>query len=281
MKDKTLANSNELLSKDESVTRLLIYLVKEFEKDIVFTGGTSLMKRNIIDRFSEDIDLIVKCSRKKIREFINELPNFEITSVENNSSVVVHRISNNEVNIKLDLASYKSIYTKENICGVPIIGIKSENNKVRDDELEIQVKKVELILVDKICAILESYDEIKMYNKLSPKKRRKIPLRRVRDFYDIYSIHKTKLGLSNKEITSLLEKEIIRRMRDSRSNLNLNFPKQKSNIILEINTLIDQNFDEVFHQIEEQVFSKKLNSRDMKESILYLLNLLLGGIDVK
>lgn len=49
----------DFVEKDYWVTYVLYRLVKEGVDDFVFKGGTSLSKGwNLIDRFSEDIDLL-------------------------------------------------------------------------------------------------------------------------------------------------------------------------------------------------------------------------------
>lgn len=49
---------------------LLAKLIGEYGDSILFTGGTSLMERKLIFRFSEDIDIITTISRKEIENFL-------------------------------------------------------------------------------------------------------------------------------------------------------------------------------------------------------------------
>lgn len=285
-----LASNGDLEDKDESVTRLLIHLVENFGDEIIFTGGTSLLKRGIIDRFSEDIDILTTKSKKAIKKFIDEkLPDYSIIDTKDGSSIVQHEILNNAIEIKLDVVSYKEDSKK--ILGEPLHGIKSINGEIDNSDITIQVKSVELILIDKICALFEEYEQIKNFNFQNEKKsnnprskkrkhnisQSKVKLRRVRDFYDIYKIIGN-IELETKFSDKLIA-EINKRLHTSNRYITDETIKtiNSGEMQRELIEACTGNIDKLVDEIKEQTFGE-FDKDDMSNRLAEFINSEIGKV---
>lgn len=101
----------------------MIELFEKFKDNLIFTGGTSLLKQGIISRFSEDIDLICKCSRKEIVKYLKDELKYDVEILSNGSNINTYKISVDNIEIKLDIVKYRKPKIKN-------IAIKSLNNKI-------------------------------------------------------------------------------------------------------------------------------------------------------
>ena len=207
--------SEFIVEKDYWVTYLLKNLVKsEFASEFVFKGGTCLSKAyNLIERFSEDIDLLMletnktqsKTQKEKrliaLREYINGLDNLSYTTGNRSTLYAAFKFTFPTISTNITDSVGKSILLEPGYRGgiVPEIQkktITSYIEKIIDGKLddydtkpfEINVLSTERIFVEKIFAIKEIYD--KDSGETLQKK--------TRHYYDIYKL------LQTKEVQALL-----------------------------------------------------------------------------
>lgn len=207
--------SEFIVEKDYWVTYLLKNLVKsEFADEFVFKGGTCLSKAyNLIERFSEDIDLLMletdktqsKTQKEKrliaLREYINGLDNLSYTTGNRSTLYAAFKFTFPTISTNITDSVGKSILLEPGYRGgiVPEIQkktITSYIEKIIDGKLddydtkpfEINVLSTERIFVEKIFAIKEIYD--KDSGETLQKK--------TRHYYDIYKL------LQTKEVQALL-----------------------------------------------------------------------------
>lgn len=207
--------SEFIVEKDYWVTYLLKNLVKsEFANEFVFKGGTCLSKAyNLIERFSEDIDLLMletdktqsKTQKEKrlvaLREYINSLDDLSYTTGNRSALYAAFRFSFPTISTNITDSVGKEILLEPGYRGgtAPEIQkkiITSYIEKLVDDKLEgydtkpfeINVLSAERIFVEKVFAIKEIYD--KDGGETLQKK--------TRHYYDIYKL------LQTKEVQALL-----------------------------------------------------------------------------
>ena len=207
--------SEFIVEKDYWVTYLLKNIVKsEFASEFVFKGGTCLSKAyNLIERFSEDIDLLMletnktqsKTQKEKrliaLREYINGLDNLSYTTGNRSILYAAFKFTFPTISTNITDSVGKSILLEPGYRGgiVPEIqkkAITSYIEKIIDGKLddydtkpfEINVLSTERIFVEKIFAIKEIYD--KDSGETLQKK--------TRHYYDIYKL------LQTKEVQALL-----------------------------------------------------------------------------
>lgn len=207
--------SEFIVEKDYWVTYLLKNIVKsEFASEFVFKGGTCLSKAyNLIERFSEDIDLLMletnktqsKTQKEKrliaLREYINGLDNLSYTTGNRSTLYAAFKFTFPTISTNITDSVGKSILLEPGYRGgiVPEIQkktITSYIEKIIDGKLddydtkpfEINVLSTERIFVEKIFAIKEIYD--KDSGETLQKK--------TRHYYDIYKL------LQTKEVQALL-----------------------------------------------------------------------------
>ena len=202
--------SEFIAEKDYWVTYLLKNLVKsEFANEFVFKGGTCLSKAyNLIERFSEDIDLLMietdktqsKTQKEKrlvaLREYIDSLEclNCDKANSKRAQLYAAFKFIFPTVSTNITDSVGKEILLEPGYRGgtVPEIQkktITSYVEKLFDDKLEgydtkpfeINVLSAERIFVEKVFAIKEIYD--KDSGETLQKK--------TRHYYDIYNLLQT------------------------------------------------------------------------------------------
>lgn len=208
---KVVASKNNMktgvIEKDYWVTRILRELVcSDFKDAIVFKGGTCLSKAwNIIDRFSEDIDLLLipigltsksqqKRYLKNLRDFISAMPDFtyiddgSITSAHNAKYYFSYKKNTqNELpsainpNILLE-PGYRGgtsphITNKEINSILADYILKQGHSDIADDlqPFLIQCLSIDRIFIEKLDAIRSLFEVDKL--KL-----------RTRHYYDLYKL---------------------------------------------------------------------------------------------
>lgn len=200
--------SEFIVEKDYWVTYLLKNLVKsEFANEFVFKGGTCLSKAyNLIERFSEDIDLLMietnktqsKTQKEKrlvaLREYINALDDLSYTTGNRAVLYAAFRFSFPTISTSITDSVGKEILLEPGYRGgtVPEIqkkAITSYVEKLVDGKLEgydtkpfeINVLSAERIFVEKVFAIKEIYD----------KDNGETLQKKTRHYYDIYKLLQT------------------------------------------------------------------------------------------
>ncbi|MBQ2610809.1 nucleotidyl transferase AbiEii/AbiGii toxin family protein [bacterium] len=200
--------SEFIVEKDYWVTYLLKNLVKsEFANEFVFKGGTCLSKAyNLIERFSEDIDLLMietektqsKTQKEKrliaLREYINSLNDLSYTTGNRSALYAAFRFSFPTISTNITDSVGKEILLEPGYRGgtVPEIQkktITSYVEKLVDDKLEgydtkqfeINVLSAERIFVEKVFAIKEIYD----------KDNGETLQKKTHHYYDIYKLLQT------------------------------------------------------------------------------------------
>lgn len=211
--------SEFIVEKDYWVTYLLKNLVKsEFANEFVFKGGTCLSKAyNLIERFSEDIDLLMletektqsKTQKEKrlvaLREYIDGLNDLTYTTGNRSALYAAFRFSFPTASTNITNSVGKEILLEPGFRGgtVPEIEkktITSYVEKLLDGKLEdydtqpfeINVLSAERIFIEKVFAIKEIYD----------KDNGETLQKKTRHYYDIYKL------LQTKEVLTLLTDNI-------------------------------------------------------------------------
>lgn len=211
--------SEFIVEKDYWVTYLLKNLVKsEFANEFVFKGGTCLSKAyNLIERFSEDIDLLMletektqsKTQKEKrlvaLREYINGLDDLTYTTGNRSALYAAFRFSFPTTSTNITDSVGKEILLEPGFRGgtVPEIEKKTITSyvekllagKLKDyntQPFEINVLSQERIFVEKVFAIKEIYD----------KDNGETLQTKTRHYYDVYKL------LQTKEVQTLLNDKI-------------------------------------------------------------------------
>lgn len=278
-----ISNANNLSDKIMANRYLLKKLHDKYGCEILFTGGTSLMERDIINRYSEDIDIITTVSRKKILKFINNDDNYSATPIKNSSMVTEYKCECNIEHIgksiitKLDIVSLEKAYSNKTLKELS----SGSTASIKTPVLKLPCKEVEQILYDKICAIVEEVSEIKSFMKSIEKtdkithiksrghssKRTKINnnnesnnyIRVFRHYYDVTKIIKNKIIIDKKK----LSQEMKRR---SKKENYLKGIKEIDNIYIFLNN--DIYLLAAYEVLEKQfIESEVLKSEDIRYTI--------------
>lgn len=200
--------SEFIVEKDYWVTYLLKNLVKsEFSNEFVFKGGTCLSKAyNLIERFSEDIDLLIletdktqsKTQKEKrlvaLREYIDSLNDLFYTTGNRSALYAAFRFSFPTISTSITDSVGKEILLEPGYRGgtVPEIQKKTITSYVEKlvyglledydtKPFEINVLSAERIFVEKVFALKEIYD----------KDNGETLQKKTRHYYDIYKLLQT------------------------------------------------------------------------------------------
>lgn len=202
--------SEFIVEKDYWVTYLLKNLVKsEFANEFVFKGGTCLSKAyNLIERFSEDIDLLIletdktqsKTQKEKrlvaLREYIDSLEGLNCDKANSKRAQLyaAFKFIFPTVSTNITDSVEKEILLEPGYRGGTVPEIQKKaitsyveklvNGKLEDYDtkpFEINVLSAERIFVEKVFAIKEIYD--KDCGETLQKK--------TRHYYDIYKLLQT------------------------------------------------------------------------------------------
>ena len=200
--------SEFIAEKDYWVTYLLKNLVKsEFANEFVFKGGTCLSKAyNLIERFSEDIDLLMletdktqsKTQKEKrlvaLREYINSLNDLSYTTGNRSALYASFRFSFPTISTSITDSVGKEILLEPGYRGgtVPEIQKKTITSYVEKlvyglledydtKPFEINVLSAERIFIEKVFALKEIYD----------KDNGETLQKKTRHYYDIYKLLQT------------------------------------------------------------------------------------------
>lgn len=200
--------SEFIVEKDYWVTYLLKNLVKsEFSNEFVFKGGTCLSKAyNLIERFSEDIDLLIletdktqsKTQKEKrlivLREYINSINDLFYTTGNRSALYAAFRFSFPTISTSITDSVGKEILLEPGYRGgtVPEIQKKTITSYVEKlvyglledydtKPFEINVLSAERIFVEKVFALKEIYD----------KDNGETLQKKTRHYYDIYKLLQT------------------------------------------------------------------------------------------
>lgn len=200
--------SEFIVEKDYWVTYFLKNLVKsEFANEFVFKGGTCLSKAyNLIERFSEDIDLLMletdktqsKTQKEKrlivLREYINSLNDLFYTTGNRSALYAAFRFSFPTISTSITDSVGKEILLEPGYRGgtVPEIQKKTITSYVEKlvyglledydtKPFEINVLSAERIFVEKVFALKEIYD----------KDNGETLQKKTRHYYDIYKLLQT------------------------------------------------------------------------------------------
>lgn len=204
-----LVNLSEfIVEKDYWVTYLLKNLIKsEFSNEFVFKGGTCLSKAyNLIERFSEDIDLLMletektqsKTQKEKrliaLREYIDGLKDLSYVTGSRSPLYAAFRFSFPALSTTITDSVGKEILLEPGYRGGTIPEIQKKTitsyiEKLVDGKLEdydtkpfeINVLSSERIFVEKVFAIKEIYD----------KDNGETLQKKTRHYYDIYRLLQT------------------------------------------------------------------------------------------
>lgn len=206
-----------IIEKDYWVTYILKKLAKsEFSDEIVFKGGTCLSKAyNLIERFSEDVDLLMlerentqsKTQKEKrliaIREFVNSLDNLSYTTGNRSQLYAAFKYEFPSLTQAIGVVT-KEILIEPGYRGgiMPKVERKfitsfvenALHNKLDSYDIEpfeINVLALERIFMEKLFALKEIYE----------KDNGKTLATKTRHYYDIYKL------LETEEIQALLKNQ--------------------------------------------------------------------------
>ena len=200
--------SEFIIEKDYWVTYLLKNLVRsEFNNEFVFKGGTCLSKAyNLINRFSEDIDLLMletKNTKSKtqkgkrlsaLREFVSNLSGITCTESNRSELYAAYKFAFPSYSFSIINSVSKEILLEPGYRGgiAPEIRKKAISSYVENllygkienydvEPFEINVLSLERIFMEKVFAIKEIYD----------KDNGQTLLKKTRHYYDIYKLSQT------------------------------------------------------------------------------------------
>lgn len=200
--------SEFIIEKDYWVTYLLKNLVRsEFNNEFVFKGGTCLSKAyNLINRFSEDIDLLMletentksKTQKGKrlsaLREFVSNLSGITCTESNRSELYATYKFAFPTYSFSIINSVSKEILLEPGYRGgiAPEIRKKAISSYVENllygkienydvEPFEINVLSLERIFMEKVFAIKEIYD----------KDNGQTLLKKTRHYYDIYKLAQT------------------------------------------------------------------------------------------
>ena len=200
--------SEFIIEKDYWVTYLLKNLVRsEFNNEFVFKGGTCLSKAyNLINRFSEDIDLLMletentksKTQKGKrlsaLREFVSNLSGITCTESNRSELYATYKFAFPSYSFSIISSVSKEILLEPGYRGgiAPEIRKKAISSYVENllygkienydvEPFEINVLSLERIFMEKVFAIKEIYD----------KDNGQTLLKKTRHYYDIYKLAQT------------------------------------------------------------------------------------------
>lgn len=263
--------SEDIVEKDYYVTSILKKL-SEIDYPIVFKGGTSLSKAfNVIDRFSEDIDItftehLGEARRKKLKYNIIKpiaddlelnIRNFNSVESDKNlnhydfyyESVVGDRVLNaipHYVKLETSLMSYAFPTEKRNLENYIFKALgKTENKLIAAYDLEtfqMRVQSLNRTLIDKIFAVCDYYLQGKAH-------------RNARHLYDIYKL--SKYVRIDKDFL-----ELVGEVRNHRIEMGTNIAPSAP---LEVNIpeLVEKIFDDDFYKIDYKETTLKLISDNL------------------
>lgn len=264
--------SEEIIIKDYYVTASLKIIFKEFE-DIIFIGGTSLSKCfNVINRFSEDVDLVAigpsKKKKQKLTQSIYKVlkEQWLYGNVEKEKDF---RLTND---VKPILLNYDSLYEGDLSPRVKIellsimepfpkekVSIKSILNEYLEDE-EIQEYDMQAFYVTSQKPIRTMIEKIILQKEIFKDKKKgqesaETHKERARDFYDIHKIwlyYNKKLPMSKNNFLDYYNSRVKHRAK--RTTITID-EFQKMDLV------------EIFkeNEIEKQLYldEKKLSIRDL------------------
>ncbi|MFR2032766.1 MAG: nucleotidyl transferase AbiEii/AbiGii toxin family protein [Agathobacter sp.] len=263
--------SEDIVEKDYYVTSILKKL-SEIDYPIVFKGGTSLSKAfNVIDRFSEDIDItftehLGEARRKKLKYNIIKpiaddlelnIRNFNSVESDKNlnhydfyyESVVGDRVLNaipHYVKLETSLMSYAFPPEKRNLENYIFKALgKTENELIAAYDLEtfqMRVQSLNRTLIDKIFAVCDYYLQGKAH-------------RNARHLYDIYKL--SKYVRIDKDFL-----ELVGEVRNHRIEMGTNIAPSAP---LEVNIpeLVEKICDDDFYKIDYKETTLKLISDNL------------------
>ena len=263
--------SEDIVEKDYYVTSILKKL-SEIDYPIVFKGGTSLSKAfNVIDRFSEDIDItftehLGEARRKKLKYNIIKpiaddlelnIRNFNSVESDKNlnhydfyyESVVDDRVLNaipHYVKLETSLMSYAFPTEKRNLENYIFKALgKTENELIAAYDLEtfqMRVQSLNRTLIDKIFAVCDYYLQGKAH-------------RNARHLYDIYKL--SKYVRIDKDFL-----ELVGEVRNHRIEMGTNIAPSAP---LEVNIpeLVEKICDDDFYKIDYKETTLKLISDNL------------------
>lgn len=250
--------TKEIVEKDFWVCLILDYLFtkSKFKKELTFKGGTSLSKGfNIINRFSEDIDLILnwevlgvssseplqersntrqdkfnKMLNSKAEEFIKKELLLDIR--ENMSKIL-----NKELDIEIDEKDpqvinfyYPKVYETKNDYIKQFV-------RLEIGPLAAWTPSVEVTIAPYVCETMPKTFELKntrvltvvpertfwekitiLHREANRPQEKQMPQRYARHYYDVYKFSKTKYCMYALKKRELLKKVIIFKMKFYREN---------------------------------------------------------------
>lgn len=219
----------DIVEKDFWVTLMLDYLFNksEFKGYFVFKGGTSLSKCfNIIDRFSEDIDLIIKWNFLTEDNIYNDRSKTKQDIFNKNMNVLAAEFIKNKM-LPVLIKDFEILLGKKPIFTIeeenpqvlnfsyPRVSDKNESNILKNIRLEIGplaalspteevtisplIAKMNLPLMKNVSTIIETvspertfWEKVLILNQEAHRpETKKVPSRYSRHFYDVYKISKT------------------------------------------------------------------------------------------
>lgn len=277
---------NFQIEKDYYVSLLLKELVEK-EVPIVFKGGTSLSKcYQVIDRFSEDIDLALDFDNMKAgRGLRKRLKNAILESINNLEFNLnnPHQVQSDR-DYNMYMVGYDKIFTAQSSMVDHIILetivvykpyptnlhqvsnfitqylIAQKEFKLIDEynlnPFEMQIQTIERTFVDKLFALCD-YHIIKKYYRYS------------RHLYDLHKIWKS--GLLNLDIVNVILPEVIK----DRNQMDIqNYsakPGTKINNILQ-NIIDNKVYEKDFNEVTKEFLFSDSYYEELVESLQDIIN---------
>lgn len=252
----------EIVEKDYYLT-MILYKLAQRAPYVVFKGGTSLSKCfNIINRFSEDIDITVDIpltqgQRKKLKHMLVEIVNeigLRISNLEETRSgrnynryeieyESVNLLQGNivapvvvlEISLTVIAFPIKEMYVN-NLIGKMLVKEAPELiNAYQLEPFQMKVQGIERTFIDKVFAICDYYLEDKVKNHS-------------RHIYDVYKLFPAI------EQNNLLSR-LIRRVREARAETDI-CPSSRNDV--DISQLLYRIIDEQAYRLDYESVTMKL-----------------------
>lgn len=175
---REIGRSEQMVEKD-TIQSMFLYRLSQSELPFVFKGGTSLSKAyNLIDRFSEDIDLSMnrrptQTERKKSKELIVSIGE-ELGLILSNPDKVMSRrdynmyvfkydslFNDNPLRIIIETSYYQNVYPVEKHSVDSFVGKFCEERDIKlpvefiEAKVDMIVQSIERTFIDKVFAVCD------------------------------------------------------------------------------------------------------------------------------
>jgi len=271
----------ETIIKDYYVTSALKIIFTEFE-DIIFIGGTSLSKCfNVINRFSEDVDLVaIGPSKKKKQKLTQNIyivlkkqwsygnvekeKDFRLTNDVKPILLNYDSLYRGELSprVKIELLSIMEPFPKEKVSIKSILNEYLEDEEIQEYEMQpfyVTSQKPIRTMIEKIILQKEIFKD-KTEDQESAETHRE----RARDFYDIHKIwgyYSKKIPMDEDDFLSYYHSRVKHRLK--RTTITLD-EFQKMDLLKIFN---ENEIEKQLYLDEKKLSIRDLNTKEIRKSL--------------